>query len=49
LGDQRYGVQDNQQISLFAYYLSFTHPVSKEKVEFTVYPERKGYWTLFTV
>ena len=49
LGDQRYGVQDNQQICLFSYYLSFTHPVSKEKLEFFQLPPEKGYWTLFTV
>ncbi len=49
LGDQRYGVQDNQQISLFSYYLSFTHPVTKETMEFQVFPEKKGYWTIFTL
>lgn len=49
LGDQRYGVQDNQQISLFSYYLSFTHPVTKETLEFQLFPEKKGYWTIFTL
>ena len=49
LGDQRYGVLDNKQISLFSYYLSFTHPTTKEVMEFKVYPERKDYWTLFTL
>lgn len=49
LGDQRYGVQDNKQISLFAYYLSFIHPVTKELLEFKVLPDRENYWTLFTV
>ena len=49
LGDQRYGVQDNKQISLFSYYLSFTHPVTKEVMEFSVLPEKKDYWTLFTM
>ena len=49
LGDQRYGVQDNKQISLFSYYLSFTHPVTKEIMEFKVNPPRKDYWTLFTL
>lgn len=49
LGDQRYGVQDNKQISLFSYYLSFTHPVTKETMEFKVYPDRENYWTLFTM
>ena len=49
LGDQRYGVLDNKQISLFSYYLSFTHPVSKEILEFKVFPEKKNYWTIFTM
>ena len=49
LGDQRYGVLDNVQISLFAYYLSFVHPVTKEKLEFKVYPKKENYWTSFTL
>lgn len=49
LGDQRYGVSDNKQICLFSYYLSFTHPVTKEVMEFKVFPEKNGYWTLFTM
>ena len=49
LGDQRYGVLDNKQISLFSYYLSFEHPVTHEVLEFKKMPERKDYWTIFTV
>ena len=49
LGDQRYGVLDNQQICLFAYQLSFTHPVTKEEMFFELFPENKGYWTRFTL
>ena len=49
LGDQRYGVQDNKQICLFSYYLSFTHPVSKEKLEFFELPPNISYWTFFTL
>ena len=49
LGDQRYGVQDNTQICLFSYYLSFTHPVTKETLEFKEFPDKKGYWTSFTL
>ena len=49
LGDQRYGVLDNKQICLFSYYLAFTHPVSNEMMEFKVYPEKKSYWTIFTL
>ena len=49
LGDQRSGVLDHTQICLFSYYLSFTHPVTKEVLEFKAYPEKKGYWTIFTL
>ena len=49
LGDQRYGVLDNKQISLFSYYLSFEHPVTHEVLEFKVLPPKKDYWTRFTV
>ncbi len=49
LGDQRYGVSDNKQICLFAYYLSFTHPVLKENLEFKVLPIKENYWTYFTM
>ena len=49
LGDQRYGKLDNKQISLFSYYLSFTHPVTKEVLEFRRMPDKKDYWTIFTL
>ncbi|MBQ6323876.1 MAG: RluA family pseudouridine synthase [Bacilli bacterium] len=49
LGDQRYGVQDNMQIALFAYKLEFVHPVTKKCLSFCVYPEKKDYWTIFTL
>lgn len=49
LGDQRYGVLDKEQICLFSYYLSFSHPVTKEIMEFKVMPPRSGYWTRFTM
>ena len=49
LGDQRYGKLDNKQISLFAYYLSFTHPVTKELLKFETFPDKKDYWTRFTL
>lgn len=48
LGDQRYGILDNTQICLFAYFLSFIHPVTKEKLKFTYYPPKEGYWNRFT-
>lgn len=47
IGDQRYGILDKKQIHLFAYYLSFTHPVTKEVMKFTYFPEYKDYWKLF--
>ncbi len=49
LGDQRYGVLDNHQISLFSYSLSFPHPISHEMLNFQCFPEKKDYWTLFTL
>ena len=49
LGDQRYGVLDNKQICLFSYYLSFMHPVTKEILEFKVFPDKENYWTRFTL
>lgn len=49
LGDQRYGVVDYEQICLFSYYLSFTHPVTKEIMEFRYNPPHTGYWTIFTL
>ena len=48
-GDQRYGVQDKTQIALYAYSLSFIHPVTKEKMQFMLKPKCEGYWTFFTV
>lgn len=49
LGDQKYGVEDYMQISLFAYKLSFKHPVIKENMSFSYLPKRDGYWTKFTL
>ena len=49
LGDQRYGVEDKTQIALFAHYLSFIHPITKEKMEFELLPKNVGHWTKFTI
>ena len=49
LGDQRYGCQDKTQIALYAYCLEFVHPVSKERMSFTLKPGSVGHWTSFTV
>lgn len=35
-GDQKYGLQDKKQLCLIAYYLSFYHPVTKEKLVFSI-------------
>lgn len=48
-GDQRYGKVDNTQLALFAYKLSFVHPVTKERMNFEYHPPREGYWTEFTI
>ena len=39
-GDQKYGIRGRgKQLRLWAYYLSFIHPVTKEKMEFEDIPE----------
>lgn len=48
-GDQRYGKLDKTQLALFAYELTFTHPISKEKMTFTLELPKKSYWTEFTM
>ena len=47
VGDQRYGKVDLQQICLCSYYLSFIHPVTKERLEFKRYPDKNDSWNLF--
>lgn len=37
-GDQRYGIEDKNQLCLFAYKLEFFHPTTKEKLIFKDYP-----------
>lgn len=39
IGDNRYGIDNEKRIGLFAYQLSFIHPVKKEAMHFTYYPE----------
>lgn len=49
-GDMRYGGEKAKKgyLALWAYYLSFTHPVSKEKMVFRVQPPKEVVpWTLF--
>ena len=48
-GDQRYGKQDNTQLALFANRLEFTHPVTKERMSFSLDKPNYSYWTEFTM
>ena len=46
-GDQKYGTRERgKQLCLWAYKLSFFHPVSKEKLEFEDYPKPCGSWII---
>lgn len=47
VGDQRYGSQDKKQICLCSYYLSFIHPITKERLIFERFPEKNDDWNLF--
>jgi 23S rRNA pseudouridine1911/1915/1917 synthase len=48
-GDQRYNksARVGEQIALYAYYLSFEHPVTKEKMEFTLDMPKTKPFNLF--
>ena len=44
-GDQKYGTRGKgKQRALWAYNLEFEHPVTKEKMQFSVLPENNGTW-----
>lgn len=45
-GDQLYGKQNKKQIALFAYHLSFKHPVKDEIMDFKLIP-KNGIWSEF--
>ena len=46
-GDQKYGTRGRgKQLALFACYLSFIHPTTKEKMEFELEPEHIGSWKI---
>lgn len=46
-GDQKYGTRGRgKQICLWAYELSFVHPVSKENMSFSVMPKIEGSWKI---
>lgn len=40
-GDQKYGIENKEQIRLYAYMLEFNHPVTKEKLSFKLLPKWK--------
>ena len=43
IGDSRYGVDKEKNIGLFAYQLSFIHPVKKEEMTFTYLPKSSPF------
>ena len=46
-GDQKYGSRGRgKQLCLWAYKLSFLHPISKERMEFEDYPKPNGSWII---
>lgn len=46
-GDQKYGERGKgKQITLWAYKLTLIHPITKEEMAFTSYPERVGSWKI---
>ncbi len=46
-GDQKYGTRGRgKQLALWAYSLSFLHPIKKERMEFIDYPEKVGSWKI---
>ncbi len=42
-GDNRYGIDGEKEIGLFAYQLSFPHPIAKEIMKFTYLPNNKPF------
>ena len=46
-GDQRYGKLSKEDIALYAYELSFVHPVKKELMVFRNLPQNTGAWRYF--
>ena len=46
-GDQKYGIRGKgKQIALWAYKLSFKHPITKEDLTFECLPEKIGSWKI---
>lgn len=46
LGDEKYGKKGKYSIALYAYQLSFLHPISKERLVFKLLP-KEGYFKKF--
>ena len=46
-GDQKYGTRGHgKQIALWAYKLTFNHPIAKEQLNFECLPEKNGTWKI---
>ena len=45
-GDNKYHGRSNSNICLFAYQLSFVHPVTKEVMNFEEFPIKNGKWKM---
>lgn len=46
-GDQKYGTRGHgKQIALWAYKLTFNHPITKEELSFECLPEKNGTWKI---
>lgn len=46
-GDTKYGTRSRSgQLALWAYKLSFLHPTTKQRLEFTCLPKEEGVWTI---
>ena len=43
VGDNRYGIDEEKEIGLFAYRLSFPHPITKEIISFIYLPKDKPF------
>ena len=47
VGDGKYGSRINGDVALCSFRLSFIHPLTKEKLCFSILPEMKQKWKLF--
>lgn len=47
-GDGKYGAHDHCGLALWSYRLTVRHPVTKEKLVFTEWPEKTVPWNLFS-